>query len=277
MVIRETRAQRPIPVQGAEAQEARPASARATGVLPKEPEAPAPSAEQRALLGHTLATEDFAGLQPTPREREWVTARIDTHVAAALEALGAGTSKKGLAARRLAEHAQTSAAAFGVRGAVAPASPAQLEAARAEGLALADGEIALAVGGGRGGAAVVAFAPHALFEPIVLNRSDGAREADFVARREVTPARGYVIAEPAEPFAKLKSWEGRALQAAGLVFVDADVTARRARHAAFGAQIEGYAAALARAELAPPARLQASATLATLRSLHETTGGMLEG
>ena len=109
---------------------------------------------------------------------------------------------------------------------------------------------------------------------------DGQADAgrlDFVARREVTPARGYVIAEPAEPFAKLKSWEGRALQAAGLVFVDADVTARRARHAAFGAQIEGYAAALARAELAPPARLQASATLATLRSLHETTGGMLEG
>jgi hypothetical protein len=178
--------------------------------------------------------------------------------------------------RAITDFASSIGMNYGVYGAVAVSTQDELTKASALGMKLEPGAVALTVrrrlsgdGASEPGAVVVAFQPRSLLAPVLVTMLDGSNQHSFTIARDVKPVRGFVVEEPTDSFAKLKSIEAQARDSAASVWIDKDPAARRARLEAFGAKVEELAAAIQSA--APSAHHAASlhGALNALRSIHE--------
>ncbi len=229
--------------------------------------------EQQDYLVNALHVGPEGASSP---EAAALRAAMDREVKGALENIAAGTHTNSFVQRQITEYSSAVASSYGVWGQVGVPTADELARANEQGLKLGDGQVAIVVRkNGQPGAVVVPVAPRDLLEPVLVNMGNGTHKHSFIAAHGVKPARSFVVEEPTEGYAKLRSLEAQARDAAAAVWIDADPAGRQARLGDFGRKVDALAKAIADEPMGANQKLTLNGALGALRSIHEITVSML--
>lgn len=229
--------------------------------------------EQQDYLVNALHVGPEGAASP---EAAALRAAMDQEISGALAAIASGTETKSFVQRRISEFASSVAGGYGIWGQVGVPSAEEVAKANAQGMKLSEGQVAIAVRkNGQAGAVVVPVNPRDLLEPVVVQLSNGSRKHSFTAAHGVKPTRSFVVEEPTEGYAKLRSLEAQARDAAAAVWIDADPTGRQGRLQDLERKIGAFQKAIGDESLGANQKLTLHGALSALRSIQEITVSML--
>lgn len=235
------------------------------------------SARQRALLQEQQAVL-VNELHIAPEDAKTavageLVAKLSGAIDAALEGIRKGEGPGGFVQSEITRFVDAVGMSYGIYGPVSAPSPEEIAKATALGLRLDEGQVPLMIcREGETGAVVVPVRPRDLVEPVVVQMGDGKQMHSFTrshARHPLPP--GYVIEEPTNPFAKLKSLETQARDAAAAVWIDADPAGRRQRYERFTVAIDKLETAIDSASLGANHASALFGALQALRAIRDVT------